>query len=100
MIAFLIIMGLWFMAGFIVATLIGVSWIRAFQVGLLVLIGALVWVATYILPDAYRKRIFFEGPKPDEEGLFIVGCFNAFPLAILLLAGLFRLVLKIVELFQ
>ena len=61
---------------------------------------ALIYVATFILPDEDKKRIFFEGPDEGERGLLVAAMFNALPAGILLWAILAWLALKIFELFQ
>jgi hypothetical protein len=97
---FLLVMIGWFFVGFVIAAVLGVSWLKSFQWGVLVFLGVLIWVATFILPDDYKRRLFFEGPEEDEEGLLVAALFNALPAGILLWAGLAWLFIKIVALFQ
>ncbi len=98
MTGFLIFVVLYFLAGLALAALFKVSPIRMFQAGVFTMLVGLVYVMTMILPDEYRKRIFFDGPKSDEEGSPLVGLFYAIPLSLLICAGVGWIVITLFEL--
>ncbi len=53
----------WFLAGFVITWVLGQSFKTSINTGLMSLIAALMFVATFILPNQILDRLFSEGLK-------------------------------------
>jgi len=78
---------LWFLAGCLLALLVG-HFINlsfgAVQFGFMSMLIGLIALASRLQTERGR-RLFYEGPKSDEDGDFLLGCLWIFPFQILLL---------------
>jgi len=78
--------GLWFLAGYLSTLLVGRFINLPFgpiQFGLLSMLIGLVALVPKLQTEQGR-RLFYDGPEPNEDGDFILGCLWVIPFQILL----------------
>jgi hypothetical protein len=48
----------------------------------------MIYLAIVVLPDARNRRLFFDGPEPDEERTLHIGCLWFVPASAFLWAAI------------
>jgi hypothetical protein len=90
MIPLLIYVSLWFTSGYLIALLVIQYTDLPFspiQVALFILLGSLI-VLAILTSTERRRRMFYEGPGPDEDGDPLIGWLWMMTIEVTLLAGL------------
>jgi len=86
LILILVLASLWAISGYVIGLAIEVALIpyaplKVIFASLNLIIGMLLFKG--VVHDTTAERIFFEGPKPDEEGLPAVGCLWIMPVSLI-----------------
>ena len=81
----LILAGLWAASGYLIGTALEYLGFDYYPLGVIVasinVIIGMLWLKT-IIRDPIGDRMFFEGPRPDEEGDIRIGCLWMMPISL------------------
>jgi hypothetical protein len=78
----------WFVGWLLLLLSLNLPQQTALQGGLIALLVTMIYLAIIVLPDARNRRLFFDGPEPDEERTLHIGCLWFVPASAFLWAAI------------
>ena len=85
----LILAGLWAASGYLIGAALEYIGLDYYPLGVIVasinVIVGMLWLKT-IIQDPIGDRMFFEGPRPNEEGKIEIGCLWMMPISLVFIS--------------